>query len=237
LEKGGKEVNRKTLEFAALILLLILLPVLAVILPKDEMATVVKLVPSEDVVVPGQPFQVDVIIEPEAGAEVAGAQFELTFNKDSVNIVSVEEGPFLTSGGASSYFNAGVIDNDNGHLTMVFGAVIGPGEFVQDPGIFAKLHCTAVNEATSSALVLSNVIVGSKDAVALPLESITEVTVVVAHSADVNVDGQIDLGDIAEVVARWGNSGDPGFTRSDVKQDGIINVLDVIVVGQNIASV
>jgi hypothetical protein len=227
-------VNRKTLEFAILILLLILLPVLAVVLPKETMATVVKLVPSEDILVPGQPFKVDVVIEPEAGAEVAGAQFELTFNKDSVNIVSVEEGPFLTSGGASSYFNAGNIDNENGTLKMVFGAVIGAGQSVNAPGVFAKLHCTAVNEGTSSALVLSNVIVGSKDAVALPLESITEVTVVVAHSADVNVDGFIDIQDIIEIVTNWGMSGDPGFTRADVAKDGLVNILDAIIVGQNI---
>jgi hypothetical protein len=204
--------------------------------PKEIMAnTVVKLVLSKDVVEPGESFSMDVVIEPAAGANVAGAQLNIDFNNQSIQLDSVAEGDFLNQGGDPTYFNAGVIDSANGHLTNVYGAVLKAGAVLPNPGTFATIQCTAGQVPSTSSVVLSNVIVGNKDGVAVPLESLTPVEVVVALSADVNLDGVVDIADVEAVADEFGTTGQPGFSRADVDGDGVINILDIILVGQNFA--
>jgi hypothetical protein len=98
------------IEWLVVIALLIVITVTlrCPVAPTEAMAnTVVKLVPSKEVVEPGESFTVDVVIEPTAGANVAGAQFDLSYNNQSVTVDSVQEGPFLKSGGANSFFVGG----------------------------------------------------------------------------------------------------------------------------------
>jgi hypothetical protein len=132
-------------------------------------------------------------------------------------------------------FSSGVIDNDAGKLEDVYGAVLGAGQVITEPGVFATVHCTGLEAPSSSVFVLSDVIVGNKDGVAVPLELITEVTVVVALSVDVNLDGNVDVQDLQAIALVFSATGEPGFNRADVKGDGVVDVLDVVIVGQNIA--
>jgi hypothetical protein len=50
---------------------------------------------------------------------------------------------------------------------------------------------------------------------------------------DVNGDGYVNEDDMDLVYEHFGATGDPGWIREDVKQDGRIDVLDMILVGQH----
>jgi hypothetical protein len=199
--------------------------------------TIVKLIPSKKAVRPGEEFTVQVEIQPASGENVAGVQFDLDFNKLSLNINSVQEGPFLKLGGGNSFFGVIKIDNDAGKVSSVYGNTFPGGHEVTQAGIFAIILCTAVNGSTTSAFALSEIIVGNKDGATLPLELITADQVVVASFADVNADGVVDLADLQAVVDVFKTTGVPGWIAADVKNDGVVNILDLILVGQNIAVV
>ncbi len=231
-------MRRNVWAFIIIGILLVATALLIALLPRaphDTMAdTLVKLVPSKEEVNPGEQFTVEVVIEPAAGTNIAGAQFDLAFNPQSVQIDNIQEGDFLTQGGAESFFNLGTVDNEAGKLTAVFGTVIGPGQDLPGPGTFAIITCTAVSAPTTSAFALSNVIVGNKDGVAVPLGSITVGQVAVTFLGDVNNDGVVDVTDLEDMATVFGETGAPGFSGADVDKDGTINVLDAILVSQHI---
>lgn len=233
-------MGRKKWALIAVVTLVVTAVLLALFfprVPKEKMAnTVVMLVPSSDKVAPGEHFTVDVVIEPATGANVAGAQFDLDFNPQSLQIDSVAEGNFLNQGGAQTYFNPGIIDNTAGKLKSVWGAVIGPGQTLPNFGTLATLSCTAKNAATTSAFALSNVIVGSKDGVAVPLEPITVGQVAVILFGDVNNDGTVNLTDLLALAAVFGQTGAPGFSPADLDLSGAVDVLDAILVAQHFSA-
>ena len=110
------------------------------------------------------------------------------------------------------------------------GVIIGPGQNVTTPGTFAILNCTALNGGRTSAFRLENVIVGDKDANSLPLELPVILQVTVAALYDINLDGLVDSGDLSLIYQALGNT----IGLEDVKGDGIVNVLDMVLVAQNI---
>ena len=63
-----------------------------------------------------------------------------------------------------------------------------PGASVTAAGTFVTLNCTAVAAGKTSSFVLSNVVVGNKDAVALPLDTPSITQVAVALASDINLD-------------------------------------------------
>jgi hypothetical protein len=84
----------------------------------------------------------------------------LSFDPSLLTANSVAEGNLLSQGGASTYFMSGTIDNAAGTITGVFGAITADGQTVSPPGTFATISFTAKTTAGTSALNLSNVIVG-----------------------------------------------------------------------------
>jgi outer membrane protein assembly factor BamB len=48
---------------------------------------------------------------------------------------------------------------------------------------------------------------------------------------DVNMDGNINILDVALVGLHWGETGDPGWIREDVNNDGSVDILDVALIG------
>jgi ABC-type phosphate transport system substrate-binding protein len=49
--------------------------------------------------------------------------------------------------------------------------------------------------------------------------------------ADLNKDGEINLGDVVMIGLQWGKSGDTGWIFEDINRDGMINILDVVKIG------
>jgi hypothetical protein len=116
---------------------------------------------------PGQQFTVNISVTPNNA--IAGMQFNLAYNPNIVTVNSVTEGNLLSQGGASTYFNAGQINNTAGTVTGVFGAIISPGQTVATAGTFAVITMTAGSSGGSSALTLSNVVVGDSGGQSIPV--------------------------------------------------------------------
>ena len=120
--------------------------------------TVVRIDPMTQVVNLGQTFTVNISVDPTV--PIAGAQFDLSFNPSLATVNSVTEGNLLKQGGANTYFSPGTIDNTAGTITGVAGAITTPGQMVSSSGVFARIQMTAKSLNGTSALDLSNVIVG-----------------------------------------------------------------------------
>jgi hypothetical protein len=128
----------------------------------------------------GETFTVDIVVDPDT--EIAGAQFGLSFDPSVVTANGVTEGDFLSQSGASTYFIAGIIDNVAGTITGVFGTIEAEGETVSQSGIFATISFTAGTAAGTSALALTNVIVGDLQGQAVDIE-VADGSVTVASAA------------------------------------------------------
>jgi len=153
----------KNLALFSVLSLLLCAPGLA----SAQEATVVKVWPTSQRVDPGEQFIVSIVVEP--GVEIAGMQFDMTFDQSCAIVNSVEEGNLLTQGGASTYFNPGEIDNAAGTITGVYGAIISPGETVSASGTFATITLTAGMEGGTCPLNLSGVIVGDINGNSVPV--------------------------------------------------------------------
>ena len=193
--------------------------------------TTVSVTPSAPVLAAGAPFTVTVAIAPAVA--IAGAQFDLSFNPKAVQIVSVVEGNLFKQGGAPTYFMPGTIDNVNGTLKAVVGVVEGAGQSVSTPGTMVTINCTAVTAGQTSAFNLLNVIVGNPSGVAVPLASFNITQMGVASVWDLNFDGVVNQADVQIAAGHLGQTGTPGWIPSDINKDGIISVLDLILIGQN----
>jgi hypothetical protein len=114
---------------------------------------------------PGGHFAVSINVTPNNA--IAGMQFNFTYNPAIVTVDSVTEGNLLRQGGAPTYFSTGNINNVTGVVNGVFGAITIPGQTVSTAGIFAIINMTAINGG-SSALTLSNVVVGDASGNSVP---------------------------------------------------------------------
>jgi hypothetical protein len=131
-------------------------------------ATAVMVEPTSKVVGVGETFTVDIVVDPDT--DIAGAQLSLSFDPSVVTANDVIEGNLLSQGGASTYFISGTIDNAAGTITGVFGAITADGETVSQSGVFATISFTAGTAVGTSALDLTNVIVGDSQGQAMDIE-------------------------------------------------------------------
>jgi hypothetical protein len=143
-------------------------------------ATAVTVEPASKVMGVGETFTVDIVVDPDA--DIGGAQFSLSFDPSVVTANSVTEGNLLSQGGASTYFISGIIDNVAGTITGVFGAITADGETVSHSGIFATISFTAGAAVGTSALDLTNMIVGDSQGQAVDIE-VTDGSVTVTGAA------------------------------------------------------
>ena len=138
--------------------------------------TSMSILPDTQTVDAGDPFTVDVVVDPAVPS--LAAQCDLSFDASLVQVDSVTEGT-LYSGGGTTYFNAGVIDNVAGTVTGIGVSLLG-GTPVTGVGTFATIHMTAkVGDGGTSPLTLSGVIVANASAEPIPDVVINDGEVVV----------------------------------------------------------
>jgi len=142
--------------------------------------TAVMVEPASKVVSIEETFTVDIVVDPDT--EIAGAQFGLSFDPSVVTANEVTEGNFLSQGGASTYFIAGIIDNVAGTITGVFGTIAAEGETVSQSGVFATISFTAGTAVGASALDLTDVIMGDLQGQAVDME-VTDGSITVTEPA------------------------------------------------------
>ena len=150
-----------------------------------------------------------------------------------MQVVSVVEGDLFKQGGAQTFFMTQTIDNIAGAVKGVAGTVIGAGQNVSTAGTFAVLNCKAVIAGNGSAFSLANVIVATPAAVPVPLDSFSIIQMAVALSWDLNLDGKVNAADMTICAGVFGQTGSPGWIPEDFLKTGVINVLDLILIGQN----
>ena len=158
-------------------------------------------------VISGEQFTVSIIVQPNNS--IAGAQFNLSFDPALVTASAVTEGNLLKQNGANTYFMSGTIDNSAGTISAVAGAITTPGQTVSTSGTFAVITFTAGSTKGTSAITLSNVIVGDVNGQPVPVTT---------------SDGQVSV-DRAPVLTAIGNkSVNEGallsFTISGTDPDG-----------------
>jgi hypothetical protein len=176
------------------------------VLPACDL-TEVYILPAGQTVGAGGTFTVDVAVDPATA--IAGAQLNLGFDPSLLSANTVTEGNLLKQGGAPTLFSCsggcppGTIDNVAGTIANVYGAILQAGGTVSSPGTFATITLTAKPKAGNSTLHLWNVLVG--DAAGHPV-------------AVAVIDGSVTV----QPYPDW-----------EVNQDGCIDVLDIILVGQH----
>jgi hypothetical protein len=193
-------------------------------------ATAVTVEPANKVVGIGDTFTVDVFVD--ADTEIAGAQFNLNFDALVVTANDVTEGALLSQGGASTFFMTGTIDNVAGTITSVAGATAIPGASVSGSGTFATVSFTAGTAVGTSALDLTNVIVGNLTGQPVAM-TVSDGSITICPDWDVNLDESVNVLDMTLVGQHWGETGAAHWIRGDVNRDGEINVLDMILIGQH----
>lgn len=83
-------------------------------------------------------------------------QFNVSFNPSSLQVLSIQQGSFFD--GYQTFFNPGVIYNEEGIVSDIYNLTIGSGNTVSDPGSFVKITFESVNKGTSP-IQLDNVLV------------------------------------------------------------------------------
>lgn len=148
---------------------------------------IVRVAVPADAVDPGEQFTISINVEPNN--EIAGVQFKLSFNPGLITIDSIVEGNLLSQDGASTFFNAGTIDNQSGTITGVFSAIITPGQSVSSGGTLAIITMTAGTDEGSCPLTLSNVIVGDAISQTVPVSIVNGAVSIGQSSGDTTPSG------------------------------------------------
>jgi hypothetical protein len=161
-------------------------------------------------VAPGSQFSVTVTIQPNNA--IAGAQFDLSFNPAVARVTSVSEGTLFRQNGAATYFSPGTINNSTGLLSGVSGVIITPGQTVSASGVLANIVFTATSTRGTSALNLSNVVVGDASALSLP----TSLT-----NASVTTDRSPVLNSIGAKAVAWNSNLSFSLSGSDADGDSL----------------
>ena len=165
--------------------------------------------------------------------DLAGWQFDITFESAVLEAVEVHEGDFLKTNGGSTFFQEGRIDNASGKITGVKSALLADSG-VSGSGAILQMKFKAKSEGETK-VVLQSFKFGSfsgENISAGPLE----VTLTVEErlpTGDVNRDGGVDILDLI-LVARELGKRVAADSPVDVNGDGVVNIFDLTLVAQGI---
>ena len=179
----------------------------------------------------GDTFTLDFLAE--SVFDMAGWQFDIDFDPAALEAVDVREGDFLKTGGGSTFFQTGRIDNKIGKITGLNTALLSDSG-VSGTGTILQVTFKAKTEGETS-LDLDNFLLGSftgRNIAAGPLEftfTIKEQLLI----GDVNRDGVVNILDLIRVARQLGKSV-PSDSPVDINGDGVVNIFDLTLVAQGI---
>lgn len=136
----------------------------------NSSAAQVTVLPSNQKVVSGESFDLDILIDPE-GVSIAGAQLNIAFDRSVLNVNSVNEGNLFKQNGASTFFNSGTKNNSLGTVINIFDAIIGKNN-ISTSGVFITINFTAVGSSGTSGITLSNVKISDPNGLPVALNTI-----------------------------------------------------------------
>ena len=180
----------------------------------------------------GEIFTLD--ISAETIFDLAGWQFDITFDAAALEAVNVSEGNFLKTDGATTFFQGGSIDNAAGKITGLSAARLST-QGVSGTGVLVQVRFKA-KSAGETELVLQKFQFGSVTGDSIPAGP-HEIRIVVEGqlaTGDVNRDGVVSILDLILVAQQLGKRVPTG-SAVDVNSDGVVSILDLIRVAQGIA--
>ncbi len=180
----------------------------------------------------GDTFTLDILAENVF--DMAGWQFDITFDRAILEAVNVIEGDFLKTGGSTTFFQGGSIDNVAGKITGLSAARLS-AEGVTGSGTLLQVNFKA-KSGGETKLTLQNFQFGSVTGDIIPAGP-HEITITVEGrltTGDVNRDGVVTILDLILVAQQLGRRVSAG-SPVDVNSDGVVTILDLILVSQGIA--
>ena len=180
----------------------------------------------------GDTFTLD--IRAENVFDLAGWQFDITFDPAILEAINVSEGDFLKIDGGSTFFQGGSIDNATGKITGLSAARLS-AQGVTGTGTLLQVRFKA-KSAGETELALQKFQFGSATGDTIPAGP-HEIRITVEErltTGDVNRDGVVSILDLILVAQQLGkrvSSGSP----VDINGDGVVSILDLIRVAQGIA--
>ena len=185
---------------------------------------------SQPIIDAGDTFTLE--IRAEDIHNLAGWQFDITYDSSVLEVVEVNEGDFLKTGGGATFFQRGTIDNRLGKVKGLSSARLSE-DGVSGTGTLLSVTFTA-KAAGQTRLKLDNFQLAS--ITGKPIDAGPhEVAITVKGeqaTGDVNRDGQVSILDMVLVARHLGKTV-PANSDVDLNGDGIVNILDLILVSQN----
>ena len=181
----------------------------------------------------GDTFTLD--ISAETVFDLAGWQFDIAFDPAALEAIDVSEGNFLKTGGATTFFQGGSINNAAGKITGLNSARIS-AQGVTGTGTLLQVNFKA-KSGGETKLELQNFQFGTVTGTLIPAGP-HEITIAVEGqlaTGDVNRDGQVSILDLILVSQQLGKRV-PANSPADVNGDGVVSILDLILVSQGIGS-
>ena len=158
-------------------------------------------------------------------------EFDIAFDAAVLEVVEVNEGDFLKTDGAGTFFLSGTIDNTDGNITGLSCARFGDGLSGTGPLMSVTFKAKSGGE---TELMLQNVRFTSSAGDRIPAGPHAVSIVVEARlPSDVNGDDRVNVLDLIVIAQSFGESASAN-SRADVNDDGIINILDLILVAQHL---
>ena len=165
--------------------------------------------------------------------DMAGWQFDITFDPAALEAINVTEGNFLKTAGGTTFFQGGSIDNASGKITGLSAIRL------SDPGVSGTGPLLQVQFKAKSAgeteLALHNFQFGDSTGESFPAGPHQTRIVVEGQLAtgDVNRDGQVSVLDLILISRQLGKRV-PAGSPVDLNRDGIVSILDLILTAQSL---
>jgi len=132
-----------------------------------QILTQVELLPSTQTVTGSA--QIQLTINPST--PIAGAQFDVSFDPNMLQVSEVKEGNLLSQNGANTFFQPGTIDNVLGTVKGITGVITTSGQSVNSQGNLASVvFLVKQNTQGSTNVQVSNVVVGDINGNSLQLD-------------------------------------------------------------------
>ena len=171
-------------------------------------------------------------VNAEKVTDLAGWQFDLTFNPDVLEVVEVNEGDFLKTDGETTFFQQGTIDNTAGEITGLTAALFSEGG-VTGTGTLLSVTFLA-KTGGESQIDLRDFQLGSSTGEIIPAGVQNFILTVESQPLwDVNADGQVSVLDLILVAQHFGGDASAN-PQADVNRDGVINIQDLLIVAQHL---
>ena len=173
-------------------------------------------------------------VSAENVSDLAGWQFNITFDPAALEAIDVAEGDFLKMGGGTTFFQSGSIDNAAGTIIGLSAARLA-AQGVTGTGTLVQVRFKA-KSGGETELAMHTFEFGTAVGETIPVGPL-EIYITVEgqlSTGDVNRDGRVSILDLILVAQQLGKRVSAG-SPVDVNGDGVVSILDLIRVAQGIA--